>query len=506
MAEEESPASLAAGAAGPEADESKRRRKEAKRQAEAVRPLDPRERYRALVDALEEAQDLVELADRKARFALVVMGALNVAFFFLATRSDLVDYLPKGLQPFLGFYLLVYAGVAVFFFLEAIEALRPRHFRPDLPNPGEGGSEHHPEGVRFYEDIVQRDLEAYRRAWRELRFGQLNAELTVQNYIMARINQDKYRALRRLYGGLRVLTVLAGGLLAVLTLSMLFFQSGRKSSAAASRAVSDPGGAGAAAAGLGPPEAVAAPGVREASGIAWHPALGRFFTVGDHGSLAEIEPSGAVVARHRVRGNLEDVTVHAPSGKLVLLAEKKGELVVWDPATSSETARFALDVAGILGREPADRNQGFEGIAFRAEAGRPGGGVFHLVHQRKPARLVALAFDPVGPARTLGASDVLSLHPLKPYEDLTAVAWSERLGRLLVIAESADRLLVVSPDGAIDADLPLPGGQQEGLALGPDGTLWVADERLGLLRFPGAADALDAALAAETGGRSGNRQ
>jgi streptogramin lyase len=52
-----------------------------------------------------------------------------------------------------------------------------------------------------------------------------------------------------------------------------------------------------------------------------------------------------------------------------------------------------------------------------------------------------------------------------------------------------------------DRDEPLPGGQQEGLALGPDGALWVADEKQGLLRFPGAEDALDAALAAETGAR-----
>jgi len=34
-----------------------------------------------------------------------------------------------------------------------------------------------------------------------VRFGQLNAELAVQNHVMARINLDKYRSLRRLYGG-----------------------------------------------------------------------------------------------------------------------------------------------------------------------------------------------------------------------------------------------------------------------------------------------------------------
>ena len=119
--------------------------------------------------------------------------------------------LPPSIRPFLGFYLLIYAGVALFFFLEAIEALKPRRFRPHLPYPGEAGAEHFPEGLRYYEDVVLRDLEAYRRAWRDVRFGQLNAELAVQNHVMARINSDKFRSLRRLYGGLRVLTLLAGG-------------------------------------------------------------------------------------------------------------------------------------------------------------------------------------------------------------------------------------------------------------------------------------------------------
>lgn len=483
--------------AGAAEDDPKRRKKEARILADSVRALDPWERYRALVDSLEEAMDLVELADRKARFALVIMGALNIAFFFLATRSEIVEYLPLWLRPFLGFYLLVYAGVALFFFLEAIEALRPRRFRPHVPYPGDGGPQHYPEGLRYYEDIVLRDLEAYRSAWRDVRFGQLNAELAVQNHVMARINLDKYRSLRRLYGGLRVLTILAGGLLAMLALSMLFYHPSAPAFPPTLRASDGPSALSAPT--LGPPAAVPASGIREASGIAWHPALGRFFVVGDRGSLAEVEPSGAVVATHRVKGNLEDVTVHPPSGALVLLAEKKGELVVWDPRAASETARFGLDVPAILGREPSDRNQGFEGIVFRPEEGRPGGGVFHLVHQRKPARLVTLVFDPAGPSRALGAADVVSRHALKPYDDLTAVTWSERLGRLLVIAESADRLLVVTPEGAIDADEALPGGQQEGLALGPDGALWVADERQGLLRFPGAEGALDAALAAETG-------
>ncbi len=234
-------------------------------------------------------------------------------------------------------------------------------------------------------------------------------------------------------------------------------------------------------------------GLKEASGIAWHAKLGRFFVVGDRGSLAEVEPGGKLLKLHRVKGNLEDVAVHAPSGRLVLLAEKKGELVVWDPSTASETARFPLDVAALLDREPVDRNQGFEGLGFRAEPDLPGGGAFYLVHQRKPARLVSLSFDPTGPVRPIGAADVNGRHALKPYEDLTAVVWSEALAALLVIAESEDRLLLVSPAGSIRASWTLPGDRQEGLAIGPDGSLWIADDRQGLFKIPGALEALQRA-------------
>jgi uncharacterized protein YjiK len=478
-------------------DDPKRRKKEAKAIADSTRGLDAWERYRTLVDALEEANDLVELADRKARFALLIMGALNVAFFFLVTRTELIDVLPPLLRPFLGFYLLCYAGVALFFFLQAIETLRPRRFRPHLTYPGEAGPEHYPGGLRYYEDVVLRDLEAYRRAWREVRFGQLNAELAVQNHVMARINNDKFRSLRRLYGGLRVLTILAGGLLAALALSLLLSRNSpppipnhRAESLLPSSTLGETTGA---AGSLPSPVRVAVERLKEASGIAWHLKLGRFFVVGDRGALAEVEPGGTLLKTHRVKGNLEDVAVHTPSGRLVLLAEKKGELVVWDPATASETARFPLDVAALLDREPVDRNQGFEGLGFRAEPDLPGGGAFYLVHQRKPARLVSLSFDPAGPVRPLGSADVNARHALKPYEDLTAVAWNDTLAGLLVIAESEDRLLLVSPAGSIRASWMLPGDRQEGLAVAPDGALWVADDRQGLFKLPGALEALQRA-------------
>jgi hypothetical protein len=74
MVQEESPAPLVETASGPEEEEDpKRRKRDAKLLAECARALDPWERYRALVDALEEAMDS-RAGGLRAGFALVIMG------------------------------------------------------------------------------------------------------------------------------------------------------------------------------------------------------------------------------------------------------------------------------------------------------------------------------------------------------------------------------------------------------------------------------------------------
>ena len=133
-------------------------------------------------------------------------------------------------------------------------------------------------------------------------------------------------------------------------------------------------------------------------------------------------------------GNLEDVAVHEPSGSLVLLMEQESALVVYDAAARREKKRLRLDGAAILGETPGDANQGFEGLAFRPQRGRPGGGIFYLAHQRAPAMVVALSFDPATAAGSLGAASVVARWPLD-FEDLTAVAYAASIDRVLVLTD-----------------------------------------------------------------------
>jgi hypothetical protein len=198
--------------ADPEAEERRR----AKRQRDDLRPLDPWERYRALNDALDESYELIDISNREARFALIMMGVLNAALFVIGTRGSLVAGLPGGARVVLAAALVLYSALAVHFLLQAVEALRPRKFHSHLPEAPAGAPDRQPMGVRYFEDVVRRDAEGHWRAWNEVRLGQLNAELAVQGHSLSLRNKAKYDAVRRLYAGLRLMTVLAAVMLMVM--------------------------------------------------------------------------------------------------------------------------------------------------------------------------------------------------------------------------------------------------------------------------------------------------
>ena len=231
-------------------------------------------------------------------------------------------------------------------------------------------------------------------------------------------------------------------------------------------------------------------GVREPSGIALHPRLRHLFVVGDEGTVGELDGDGKTIRADPVAGNLEDLVFHPASGMLVLLVESPPGLVVYDPASHAEKRRIALEVAGLLlSRAPEGRKgQGFEGLAFRPEPGRPGGGVFYLAHQRSPATLVAVAFDPEH-AATVGKDAVVGRWSMDRYQHLTAISYEATLGRFLLIADR--RLVVLRADGTTEAESPeLPFLHPEGVCLDDAGALWIADDPTGLFRYAGGVAAL----------------
>jgi len=182
--------------------------------------LDPADRYKALVNAVKAAQDLIELADKKARFALVIMSVLNAVAVLLVVRGGEAALPTSGIfGPLVKLELVAYAVVTVYYVSQAISALRPRGVRPPplntLPATIEPGISMR---VLFYADIIARPRQDFADLWQGIRMDNLTTELADQLYVLSIINRQKFSALDRLYFGLTVMTVMLAILIGTIAL------------------------------------------------------------------------------------------------------------------------------------------------------------------------------------------------------------------------------------------------------------------------------------------------
>src|SRR5687768_7396602 len=118
--------------------------------------LDPADRYKALVNAVEASQDLIELADKKARFALVIMSVLNAVAVLLVVRGGGVSFPRTGIfGALVPIEFAAYAVVTVYYISQAISALRPRGVKPPSENMLTSNVEPATSmRVLFYADVV----------------------------------------------------------------------------------------------------------------------------------------------------------------------------------------------------------------------------------------------------------------------------------------------------------------------------------------------------------------
>jgi hypothetical protein len=161
--------------------------------------------------------DVIEMADRRTRFALVVLGTLNAANILIAIQADVVGATaisPVLLRAYVGCYLLL----SLYFLVYAVHALKPRSRQIGRP-PGAdyaAGS-----GLRLVDDILARTPDEFYEAWRTAEIGGLNRDLTNQVHLLARTTSEKFTALRKVYAGMLVMIVLTALFVAVLALHAL---------------------------------------------------------------------------------------------------------------------------------------------------------------------------------------------------------------------------------------------------------------------------------------------
>ena len=191
------------------------------KQMNGTRPLGAWELYRALNDALDEGHDQFDLSNRDARLAIILMGGLNAGLVILASQSSLGAGLSTLERQVEGGVIAVYALFAIAFLLQAIDALRPAQYRPRMGEWRADRSDY-PRGIRYFEDVVQRDTDAHWHAWRNVSVEQLNAELAVQLHSLCLKNQARKVALRGLYRSLRNMTVVFSAILLLFAIFSVF--------------------------------------------------------------------------------------------------------------------------------------------------------------------------------------------------------------------------------------------------------------------------------------------
>jgi hypothetical protein len=144
----------------------------------------------------------VDLEDHRARYAMIIMGAINAAVFLVASRAAGNGHLPAALPHWLLGVVVVYVAATVLFILAAVDCLRPRALQR--------------KGLLHWEGALMHDVAEYETAWSEVRMDQLNREAVLIAHMLAGMIHEKYRANRRLYGGIAVLIVLGAVLLTIL--------------------------------------------------------------------------------------------------------------------------------------------------------------------------------------------------------------------------------------------------------------------------------------------------
>lgn len=183
------------------------------------RLLEPWDRYRVLTDMAKLQQDLLEMADRRTRFALLILGTLNALNILVVMRPDLLGRAGVQMTPVPGvaIYVGVYAAISLWLFVQAVVALKPRATPLLATRDAPGGDRR----LRHFGAMISQNADDYLQGWREATIGSVLQELAFHVQLSARVVTEKYIAIARLYVGLMVLVFLTAGMLTIVVVRAL---------------------------------------------------------------------------------------------------------------------------------------------------------------------------------------------------------------------------------------------------------------------------------------------
>ncbi len=228
----------------------------------------------------------------------------------------------------------------------------------------------------------------------------------------------------------------------------------------------------------------------EPSGLTFHPGRGTLFLVGDEGDIAELDTDGKVLRRASLRAgaDLEGVTCVPASGLLYVVIEGEEKILEVDPETFDVIREFALPRSVGETELFKPEGNGTESICFVPNPDGSGQGTFFVANQSftlesgaEPSVIVQIelpldAPDADGPVRI-----ITWFYP--NIIDISALWYDASAGQLLAVSDTNNLLIRFTLKGKPVRTYTMTGRDQEGLAIGPDGMMYIAQDSGGLVKI-----------------------
>lgn len=228
---------------------------------------------------------------------------------------------------------------------------------------------------------------------------------------------------------------------------------------------------------------------KEPSGLCYHPTRKTLFVVGDGGDLGELKTDGTMIRQKRIRkADFEGITCNPSTGLLYIAVEGDEVILEVNPDNLAVLREFQIERSFEGELKMQKGGDGIEAITFVPNTKHPHGGTFYVANQGKDlthTNDVSAIFElevPLNNSATNGTATIKRSFSIGAI-DMAGLHYNSVSGHLLVVSDKMNRLFSVTLDGKVLSAYPLPGTDQEGVALDGADFLYIAQDSGGILKL-----------------------
>ena len=211
--------------------------------------------------------------------------------------------------------------------------------------------------------------------------------------------------------------------------------------------------------------------------------------MGDEGDVCEIRPDGTLVKQKLIRpgADFEGVTHDPGTGLLYLAVEEVESILEVHPETFAILREFSIP-RSFKGKTLLKAGgEGIEGITFVPDPAHAQGGLFYVANQAftlTNEQDISAVFQVELPLRSQQGDAPQIVGYFSPgIIDLSGLYHDPQTGHIFVISDATNTIIEYSPDHELLSAHAFPGDNQEGIAVDPNGFLYIAQDTGGIIKF-----------------------